>query len=214
MWNMDEPEEGYRDGNQSDEQQQNLQASLRNGHTFGQEGETGILRRSESTSQPTFCEAFCAFRKCHLVIVIIILIFSHGLFFYLGTLVPSNCQEDENKCPLAWIGHQGHCYRFSKEEKNWTESQNACISLGASLAKITDGEMDIVENLINKNIFWIGLKREPDQPWKWLDGENSTLKVLGNGGDCAFLDDGATASSARCSTEHRYLCKKNYPTRS
>ncbi|KAM6472767.1 C-type lectin domain family 2 member B-like [Liasis olivaceus] len=184
----------------------------------------GRLHRPESASQLTFLEALHAFREHQLAmiphwklvmgIVIVILIFSHDLFFYLGTLVPSNRQEDENKCPLAWIGHQGHCYRFSKEEKNWTESQNACISLGASLAKITDGEMDIVENLINKNIFWIGLKREPDQPWKWLDGENSMLKVLGNGGDCAFLDDGATASSARCSTEHRYLCKKNYPARS
>ncbi|XP_070792783.1 C-type lectin domain family 2 member D-like [Pituophis catenifer annectens] len=142
----------------------------------------------------------------------IIFVFSHlifsAIFFGLGTLVPLNSQKDAIKCPPDWIGHQGHCYKFSVEEKNWKESQNVCISHNASLAKITDEEKAFVKKLAGRDVFWIGLKGKPDQPWKWLDGENSTLDVMGNGGDCAYLD-GDTASSGRCTTEHRYICKKN-----
>uniref|UniRef100_A0A2D4IMQ5 C-type lectin domain-containing protein n=1 Tax=Micrurus lemniscatus lemniscatus TaxID=129467 RepID=A0A2D4IMQ5_MICLE len=141
-----------------------------------------------------------------------------------GRSVPPNHQKDAIKyppvtcppvtcppvtCPPDWIGHQGHCYKFSREEKNWTESQNFCILHNASLAKITDEEMDFVTMLTRNHVFWIGLKIEPDQSWKWLDGTNATLKVRGEGEDCAFLHDDGTASSGRCSNKHRYICKKN-----
>ncbi|XP_032095038.1 C-type lectin domain family 2 member D-like [Thamnophis elegans] len=126
-----------------------------------------------------------------------------------GTLVPLNHQQDAIKCPPDWIGHQGYCYKFSGEEKNWKESQNFCVSHDASLAKITKEEMAIVRMFTRYHVFWIGLKREPEQPWKWLDGEYSMLEVMGNGGDCAYLDDDTTASSGRCTTKHRYICKKN-----
>ncbi|XP_034277654.2 C-type lectin domain family 2 member B-like [Pantherophis guttatus] len=153
------------------------------------------------------------------VIIIIIFILTVCLVYYQGRSVPSNHQKDAINCPPVtcppdWIGHQGHCYKFSVEEKTWNESQNFCILHNASLAKITKEEMDFVTMLTRNQVFWIGLKGEPDQPWKWLDGEHSTLKVMGNGGDCAFLNDDATASSGRCSTEHRYICKKNDPKRS
>ncbi|KAG8147949.1 hypothetical protein E2320_022993, partial [Naja naja] len=32
----------------------------------------------------------------------------------------------------------------------------------------------IVRMFTRGHVFWIGLKREPGQPWKWLDGENAT----------------------------------------
>ncbi|XP_063148872.1 C-type lectin domain family 2 member B-like [Candoia aspera] len=130
-----------------------------------------------------------------------------GLFFFLGRSTSPNCQMGAIQCPLDWIGHRGRCYKPSEEEKNWQESQNACISLDASLAKITDEEMEFVKTITDNDIFWIGLRRKPNQPWKWPDGEHSTWEVLGDE-DCVFLDDGATPSSGRCSTEHRYICKK------
>ncbi|KAG8147948.1 hypothetical protein E2320_022993 [Naja naja] len=94
-------------------------------------------------------------------------------FFFLGTLVPLNHQQNAIDCPPDWIGYQEHCYKFSGE-KNWKESQNVCISHTASLAKITQEEKAIVRMFTRGHVFWIGLKREPGQPWKWLDGENAT----------------------------------------
>ncbi|XP_058026065.1 C-type lectin domain family 2 member D-like isoform X2 [Ahaetulla prasina] len=155
----------------------------------------------------------------HIIFIIIIFILVVCLIYYQGRSVPSNHQKDAINClpvpcPPDWIAHQGHCYKLSHEEKNWEESQNYCILHNASLAKITQEEKDFVTMLTRNHVFWIGLKSKPDQPWKWLDGEHSTLEVMGNGGDCAYLDDDATASSGRCTIEHRYICKKNDPKRS
>ncbi|KAG8127779.1 hypothetical protein E2320_014683, partial [Naja naja] len=137
---------------------------------------------------------------CHLIL--------SSILFFLGTLMPLNQQQDVFHCPPDWIGYQGHCYKFSREEKDWKESQNFCITYTASLAKLIAEEMDFMRMFTRDHIFWIGLKREPDQTWKWLDGENSTLEVMGNGGDCAFLHDGATAGSGKCTIEHRFICQK------
>ncbi|XP_026546618.1 C-type lectin domain family 2 member B-like [Notechis scutatus] len=131
-----------------------------------------------------------------------------SILFFLGTLMPLKHQQEAFDCPPDWISYWEHCYKLSREEKNWKESQNFCILHNASLAKITEEEMDFMRMLTRDHVFWIGLKREPNQPWKWLDGENSTLEATGNGGDCVYLDDGATASSGKCTTEHRYICKK------
>ncbi|KAL7986323.1 hypothetical protein Chor_011489, partial [Crotalus horridus] len=91
-----------------------------------------------------------------------------------GRHMPLNRQHDDIKCPLDWIGHQGHCYKFSEEEKNWNESWNFCILHNAFLTKITNKEMDFVRKFTRDHIFWIGLKREPNQSWKWPDGDNAT----------------------------------------
>ncbi|XP_070593845.1 C-type lectin domain family 2 member D-like isoform X2 [Erythrolamprus reginae] len=130
-----------------------------------------------------------------------------------GRSMSSNHQNDAINClsvacPPDWIGYQGHCYNLSRDEKNWMESQNSCILHNASLAKITMEEMDFVMKLIRHQVFWIGLKREPGQPWKWLDGENATLDIGGKGGYCAYLDDDGTANAGTCGNEHRYICTK------
>uniref|UniRef100_A0A8C5S2S4 C-type lectin domain-containing protein n=1 Tax=Laticauda laticaudata TaxID=8630 RepID=A0A8C5S2S4_LATLA len=128
-----------------------------------------------------------------------------------GTSVPLNYQQNAFDCPPDWFGHNKSCYKLSEEEKNWNESKNSCFLHNATLAKITEEEIvtnGIMRMFTKVHVFWIGLTREPNQHWKWLDGKNATMEVKGNGGDCAFLDDEVTAMSVRCSTEHYYMCKK------
>ncbi|XP_058023703.1 C-type lectin domain family 2 member D11-like, partial [Ahaetulla prasina] len=212
--------------------------SLAGGGTLARQGKQRLQRKTAASARPSssagaapslhdLLELWCAWKEYVKTIkqrlacnkkAIIGIVISHLIFgiflFFLGTSVPLNCQKEAIKCPSVtcpsdWIGHQRHCYNLSRDEKNWNESQKFCMLHNASLAKITKEEMDFVTNLTRNYIFWIGLKREPDQPWKWLDGENAMLKVRGDGGDCAYLVDDATASSGRCTTEHRYICKKN-----
>ncbi|XP_070789564.1 C-type lectin domain family 2 member B-like [Pituophis catenifer annectens] len=185
------------------DEEKNLQGPPSNGSADGQEGETARVKTNKQRLSA------CHKHKMAIIGIIISYLIFGCVLFFLGTLLPSNCQQDAIDCPPDWIGHQGHCYKLSREEKNWKESQNFCILHNASLAKITKEEMDFVMTLTRNHVFWIGLKRESNQPWKWLDGENSTLEVVGNGGDCAYLNDDSTASSVRCSTEHHYICKKN-----
>nr|XP_056701400.1 C-type lectin domain family 2 member D-like [Euleptes europaea] len=117
--------------------------------------------------------------------------------------------DGDTTCPYDWIGHRGKCYYISEKEDNWTSSQSFCLVHGASLAIIENKEKVFVSRIKGNHPSWIGLHRDPGQPWKWTNGENSTLKVIGDGGNCAYLNDEGTASSSRCGTEHHFICSKS-----
>uniref|UniRef100_A0A8C6VC08 C-type lectin domain-containing protein n=1 Tax=Naja naja TaxID=35670 RepID=A0A8C6VC08_NAJNA len=167
-------------------------------------------RQEEDAGCAKTTQRILACSKVKRAILIGISVIVGGIFFGLGTLVPFHRQRGAIPvtCPPDWIGYQGHCYEFSKEEKTFEESQNFCMWHNASLAKITKEDMDLVMNIIRGNVFWINLIKEPNQPWKWGDGETATLKVWGDGENCAYLNDDGTASSGRCTTKHRFICKK------
>ncbi|XP_053149373.1 C-type lectin domain family 2 member D-like [Hemicordylus capensis] len=114
-------------------------------------------------------------------------------------------------CPRYWNWYEGNCYYFSKEEKDWSSSQKFCAAHNASLARIESEDMDFVMKYKGKSSYWIGLRREKGQPWKWINGDNSVLQVIGDGGNCAYLNDEgeATASSSMCNIEHLWLCRKS-----
>nr|XP_032636798.1 early activation antigen CD69-like isoform X2 [Chelonoidis abingdonii] len=112
-------------------------------------------------------------------------------------------------CPDGWIGYLGKCYYFSQAEGNWTYSQKNCSALGASLAGIyTQQEMDFLMRYKGPSDHWIGLGREPGQPWMWTSGKefNNWFIIVG-GGLCAFADNGEIASSG-CSREGHWICSK------
>nr|XP_028575583.1 C-type lectin domain family 2 member D-like isoform X2 [Podarcis muralis] len=114
-------------------------------------------------------------------------------------------------CPPLWFWYEGICYFFSNNEKSWMSSQEYCLSFNASLAVIPNNEKDIVKRWKGTNSYWIGLRRDPGQPWKWTNGENSTFEVLGDGGDCAYLGDKGQAYVSRCNVEHHWMCRKLGP---
>uniref|UniRef100_A0A8V0X4P7 C-type lectin domain-containing protein n=1 Tax=Gallus gallus TaxID=9031 RepID=A0A8V0X4P7_CHICK len=75
-------------------------------------------------------------------------------------------------CPNAWVGFQGKCYYFSKEENDWNSSREHCNAHGASLATIGSAEeMDFMMRFQGPANCWIGLHREEeDAQWTWSDG--------------------------------------------
>ncbi|XP_067422158.1 early activation antigen CD69-like [Emydura macquarii macquarii] len=79
-------------------------------------------------------------------------------------------------CLDDWIGYRGKCYLFSEAEGNWTSGQSHCSSLGASLA-VTDTQKDLDFLLQHKGslLSWIGLRRDPGQPWRWADGTEFSM---------------------------------------
>ncbi|XP_054834263.1 C-type lectin domain family 2 member D-like [Eublepharis macularius] len=111
-----------------------------------------------------------------------------------------------SSCPSSWIEYDGVCYYFSKGERNWTSSQHFCSLYNALLARIESKEKDAVMDYKRKEPYWIGLTRNSGQPWRWLNGGNVTLQFLGDGENCAYLNDEGKASISRCSIEHRWIC--------
>ncbi|NWS64506.1 CLC2B protein, partial [Chunga burmeisteri] len=63
-------------------------------------------------------------------------------------------------CPEDWVGHRNICYYLSEAEGNWSESQEQCSSLGASLAVLKrEWEMDLLLRLKGNVDYWIGVRR-------------------------------------------------------
>nr|XP_005312726.1 early activation antigen CD69-like [Chrysemys picta bellii]XP_042701272.1 early activation antigen CD69-like [Chrysemys picta bellii]XP_042701273.1 early activation antigen CD69-like [Chrysemys picta bellii] len=112
-------------------------------------------------------------------------------------------------CPDGWVGYGGKCYYFSEAEGTWNNSQSNCSSFGASLAAIdTPQEMAFIKRHKGLSEHWIGLRREPGQPWKWTNGTefNRWFEVRAQG-ECAYLNDDAVTSSW-CDTVRYWICSK------
>ncbi|XP_044839571.1 C-type lectin domain family 2 member D-like isoform X2 [Mauremys mutica] len=113
-------------------------------------------------------------------------------------------------CPDGWIGYRGKCYYFSETDGNWTYSQSQCSALNASLAAIdSEQEKDFLLRYKGFLDRWIGLQREPGQPWRWPNGtEFDNRFPIRGGGDCVFLIDEDWFGSSRCRTWRRWICSK------
>ncbi|NWS63048.1 CLC2B protein, partial [Chunga burmeisteri] len=63
-------------------------------------------------------------------------------------------------CPEDWVGHRNICYYLSEAEGSWSESQEQCSSLGASLAVLKrEWEMEFLLRLRGNIDYWLGVRR-------------------------------------------------------
>uniref|UniRef100_A0A8C8RZP3 C-type lectin domain-containing protein n=1 Tax=Pelusios castaneus TaxID=367368 RepID=A0A8C8RZP3_9SAUR len=124
------------------------------------------------------------------------------------------CPPAGPACPDGWVGHRGKCYYFSEGEGNWTYSQTHCSALNASLAGIdTQQDLDFMVRFKGRFDHWIGLRRDPGQPWKWANGtEFNNWFQIGGEGDCAYLNNqnNARVSSSQCTGVRFWICSKPY----
>ncbi|XP_066473427.1 C-type lectin domain family 2 member B-like isoform X2 [Tiliqua scincoides] len=160
-------------------------------------------------------EAFMKFQKYLSVkdLIIVVLLSVVVILACVETPKQSNCELASPAhyalpCPRHWIGYEGKCYYFSREKRSWDFSQNYCSSYNASLARIDDGEKDFVGHFKSEDCYWIGLRRQSGHAWKWPNGDNSTLVVIGGGGNCVYIDGEVKAFSSGCLTELPWICSK------
>ncbi|XP_076145035.1 asialoglycoprotein receptor 1-like isoform X2 [Alosa pseudoharengus] len=75
------------------------------------------------------------------------------------------------RCADAWEYHDGSCYYFSSDMKNWEDSRDACVTMGGHLAIInSETEMDFLWNKVKGTVYWIGLTQvQPEGSWHWVD---------------------------------------------
>ncbi|NXO67169.1 CLC2H protein, partial [Phainopepla nitens] len=62
-------------------------------------------------------------------------------------------------CPSGWVGYNGVCYYFSRDQGTWEQGQEGCSELGASLAILKNEEMDLLFRLRGNVDYWLGLRR-------------------------------------------------------
>ncbi|XP_077180668.1 C-type lectin domain family 2 member A-like [Paroedura picta] len=123
----------------------------------------------------------------------------------------SHPMDSKTTCPPNWPLINGTCFYFSSEERNRTSSQEFCSLNDSSLAKIENVGKDMICQKGNDQ-HWIGLRKIPGAPWKWLDGQVATWEVLGKeegeGETYAYWDDDGKAYISRGSTEHHWICSR------
>uniref|UniRef100_A0A8C8RKZ9 C-type lectin domain-containing protein n=1 Tax=Pelusios castaneus TaxID=367368 RepID=A0A8C8RKZ9_9SAUR len=159
----------------------------------------------ESQLKPRVCR--WAFPSLVLNVILIITIIIIIIFVVQPAKKSEHCPVAT--CPDGWVGYLGKCYYFSEAEANWASSQNNCSAHGASLAGIDSlEEMDFMTRYKGPSDYWIGLRRAPDQPWKWTNGtEFNNWFTIAGGEKCAFMNHNDISSSS-CSREGRWICSK------
>ncbi|XP_060936942.1 C-type lectin domain family 4 member G-like [Limanda limanda] len=87
-------------------------------------------------------------------------------------------------CLESWIPFQDHCYLFWDQPapwKTWTQARAFCQNTNADLV-VVDSLHE--QEFINKHTkyyfdlhhaYWMGLRKNEDNNWIWLDGRNETL---------------------------------------
>ncbi|XP_041926503.1 C-type lectin domain family 4 member F-like [Alosa sapidissima] len=75
------------------------------------------------------------------------------------------------RCAEDWEYHDGSFYHFSSDKKNWTDSKDACVTMGGHLVIINSAtEMDFLWNKVQGTDNWIGLTQvQPEGSWHWVD---------------------------------------------
>ncbi|XP_078510045.1 killer cell lectin-like receptor subfamily B member 1B allele B [Lissotriton helveticus] len=112
-------------------------------------------------------------------------------------------------CGEDWIWYRNKCYIFSEAEGTWTEAKDSCVALNSTLALIdTQKELDFMLRYKGDRHHWIGLQRETDKPWKWVDGtEFSNWFAVEDFSECAYLNH-ARVKSAECYSKRNWICTK------
>uniref|UniRef100_G1PD26 Macrophage mannose receptor 1 n=1 Tax=Myotis lucifugus TaxID=59463 RepID=G1PD26_MYOLU len=132
--------------------------------------------------------------------------------------LPGRCPESE---PSAWIPFHGHCYYIeSSYTRHWGQASLECLRMGASLVSIESAAESSflsyrVEPLQSKTNFWIGLYRNVEGKWQWIN--NNPLSFVnwiageptGERNDCASLvASSGLWNSIHCSSYKGYICKR------
>uniref|UniRef100_A0A8C3X197 Macrophage mannose receptor 1 n=1 Tax=Catagonus wagneri TaxID=51154 RepID=A0A8C3X197_9CETA len=132
--------------------------------------------------------------------------------------LPGRCPESEH---TAWIPFHGHCYYIeSSYTRNWGQASLECLRMGSSLVSIESAAESSflsyrVEPLQSKTNFWIGLYRNVEGMWLWVNN-NPVSFVNWNTGDPSGERNDCVALSAssgfwnniHCSSYKGYICKR------
>ncbi|KAG2458572.1 MRC1 protein, partial [Polypterus senegalus] len=133
--------------------------------------------------------------------------------------LPGKCPDPKKK--KVWVPFRGHCYLFqSSSIENWAHASVECLRSGGNLLSVEDPmEATFVEKSIEilhdkAKSFWIGMYKNIDGSWLWIDnsvvdyvnwdsGEPSRHKE-----ECVEIFSGSGKwNNMNCNSYRGYICK-------
>lgn len=96
------------------------------------------------------------------------------------------------------------------EEKDWNSSLDFCLAEESHLLMFIDNqEMNMLKSFLNKDFYWIGLRRNSD--WRWEDGSALNLsRILSNSmvQRCGVISKDGVIQASSCEVHLQWICKK------
>ncbi|KAM6162665.1 killer cell lectin-like receptor subfamily G member 1 [Erethizon dorsatum] len=112
-------------------------------------------------------------------------------------------------CPDFWMRYGNHCYYFSVEKKDWNSSLEFCTASDAHLLRLMDNqEMSLLQNVVNQEFHWIGLRK--NSSWRWEDGSALNFSRISSNSlvqRCGAINKYGLQGSS-CEVPLRWICKK------
>ncbi|KAM4037635.1 CD209 antigen-like protein 2 [Anomaloglossus baeobatrachus] len=122
-------------------------------------------------------------------------------------------------CPPGWNLIRANCYFFSLTNEKWERSKEICAEKNGILITFKNKiEMLSLIKTINKNRYWLGLKRDPKDidTWLWVDGSPLTFSAWNEGEPnndrnnehCAEIMGGVQLwNDLSCDRSQQFICK-------
>ncbi|XP_078510041.1 C-type lectin domain family 2 member B-like [Lissotriton helveticus] len=112
-------------------------------------------------------------------------------------------------CNKEWTWYQNKCFYFSEAEGTWPEAKDSCAALDSTLAMIdTQEELDFLLNRKGDPDYWIGLWRDSEKRWRWINGTGlSNWFKVADYSDYAYLNHHNVKSGDSYNTRH-WICNK------
>jgi len=140
-----------------------------------------------------------------------------------GRTSGSGCSNDNcvESCEQDWEKNGDHCYYWSTEKKNWTDSEDFCQKEGGHLASVTSKVLEGINRTEHLGGIWIGGNDlEVDGVWRWTDCSPWEFTIWGPGepnnwggvDDCLhhhIMDWGHKWNDGLCGFESKFLCSKS-----
>ncbi|KAM4694078.1 C-type lectin domain family 2 member L-like isoform 1-T2 [Discoglossus pictus] len=128
---------------------------------------------------------------------------------FVGFLVYHNYGTRSDPCPNDWMWFNRTCYFFSETEQDWKSSRDFCKEKGGALAGLNDFKIKKAVDKWKRYVSWVGLKKNSEGTWMWLDGSPLGDQRVANDGDglnCAYMD--SQLGALDCSTRRSWVCTK------
>ncbi|XP_043825132.1 LOW QUALITY PROTEIN: macrophage mannose receptor 1 [Dromiciops gliroides] len=133
--------------------------------------------------------------------------------------LPGRCPDSEQN---AWIPFHRHCYYIeSSSSRSWGQALLECSRMGASLVSIESAVESMfltykVEPLKSKTNFWIGMLRNVEGNWLWINNDAVSFVNWKTGEpssdrneDCVELySSNGLWNNLYCSSYKGYICKR------
>ncbi|TRY65612.1 hypothetical protein DNTS_015215 [Danionella cerebrum] len=99
---------------------------------------------------------------------------TRGLLSKADTPLQFQLKSDQLLCSVGWVSFQNSCYLLVNVSGTWESANSSCHKQGAHLMVLNrKDELKFVLKIVHKRFdYWIGLKKDNNNKWSWVDGYN------------------------------------------